>query len=109
MKTQEPSKSLLVVSVLLPTIATKEASPSAAPIWRNVVCTPMPVASRAGGKVEAASAVMAGRMRPTPKPPISVPGRYSERYCGWSPRLVRNQRLATAKMMPPAAPKRALP
>jgi len=109
MNTQEPSKSLLVVSVPLPTIATKDASPSAAPIWRKVICTPMPVASRAVGRVEAASAVMAGRMRPAPKPPTSVPGKYSERYCGWSPRLVRNQRLATAKMIPPAAPKRALP
>src|SRR5215210_7114476 len=40
----------------VPAIATHAASPSAAPIWRNMVCTAMPVARRSGGSVAAAVA-----------------------------------------------------
>jgi hypothetical protein len=51
------------------------ARPSAAPIWRNIVWTPIPVENRAGGNVAAARVVKAGRMRLTPSPSSSIPGR----------------------------------
>jgi hypothetical protein len=47
-KSQGPSKSFFVASVSVPTIATKEVSLTAAPIWRKAVCQAIPVTSRPG-------------------------------------------------------------
>jgi hypothetical protein len=63
----------------VPTIATHEASPSAAPIWRNIVWTPMPVESWSGRRVAAAVAVNDGSSSPTPVPVRICPGRIAVR------------------------------
>ena len=63
----------------VPTIATHAASPSAAPIWRHIVCTPIPVESCSGRSVAAAVAVKDGSIRPTPMPVSTWPGRISLR------------------------------
>ena len=63
----------------VPTIATHVASPSAAPIWRNIVCTPIPVESWSGRSVAAAVAVKDGSISPTPVPVRICPGRIAVR------------------------------
>ena len=91
----------------VPTIATHVASPSAAPIWRNIVCTPMPVESWSGRSVAAAVAVKDGSISPTPVPVRICPGRIAVRYAGSAVAWVMNHRQPAANTKPPTAPNAA--
>ncbi len=65
------------VLVAVPSTATSTATPSAEPIWRPIVSTAAPVAKRSGGSEEAPAPVKVGITKPTPAPPITIPGRNS--------------------------------
>jgi len=63
---------MTVPSVGVPSTATNAATPRVAPICRNMVCAPIPVASLCGGSTEVAAMVNAGSASPTPLPPTSI-------------------------------------
>ena len=63
---------MTVPGVGVPSTATNAATPRVAPICRNMVCAPIPVASLFGGSVAVAAMVNAGSARPTPLPPTSI-------------------------------------
>ena len=61
----------------VPRIAIRIATPSAEPIWRDIVSTAIPVEKRSGGREAAAALESVGIVRPTPAPVSSSPGSIS--------------------------------
>ena len=57
-----------------PTIATSNAVPSTAPIWRNAEDTALATPKRAGSTSVSAAAPKVGNASPIPKPASSIPG-----------------------------------
>ena len=61
----------------LASMATRIATPSTKPSWRDIVKTAEPVAKRRGGSDAVAALASDGRVRPTPAPVIRRPGSIS--------------------------------
>ncbi len=55
-------------------MTTSSATPKAPPTWRAVWLTALPTAKRSGCRLETAAALSTGKVRPIPRPVMSVAG-----------------------------------
>ena len=63
----------------VPRMTTSKATPSAPPTWRAVWLTALPTAKRSGCRLDTAAALSTGKVRPMPRPVISVAGNHAAR------------------------------
>ena len=70
----QPARNSARPGAPVPTMATKTATPTTPPIWRDMLKSALPVAARSGGSGATAAPASTGNVRLTPSPMRTIAG-----------------------------------